>query len=177
MKYEKFYYSIATSINSDGLYKPAISIYFNGCDKKVKCKNCQNKELQKPFVGYNNNIDGMINELKRYIKMFLEFNKELRIAFVGGEPLAEYNIEAVYEISKFIKEKYKNSITIVYSWRTIDDINRESLKENLKYIDIGILGEFIEDSFEENIIPASKNQCIYDFKNKKTLNSIMKGEC
>lgn len=173
---DRFYFTIVDNINSDGLYKPCLSIYFNGCDKPVKCKNCQNPELQKPFVGYSNTLEGLINELNQQIILFMQYHKQLRIAFVGGEPLSDYNIKAVLEVSKFIKQNYKNSITIIYSWRMIEDIFQEQKQEFLKYIDYGVLGEFIQDSFEKDTIPASKNQYIYSFKEHKKMNKLQKGD-
>lgn len=172
-----YYYAITNSINSDGFYKPAISIYFSGCDKPVKCKDCQNIELQQQEVGYCNDIGNLLLELDSHIKKFKEFHSELRVCFVGGEPLAPYNRKAVYGISKYLKDNYKDVITIVYTWRTIEDIINQNLREFLQHVDYGVLGEFKIESFVENTIPASSNQIIYDFKNKKIIKPIIKGEC
>jgi len=91
---------------------------------------------------------------------------------LGGEPLAKYNRNITLELSNYIKEKYKNAIIVLYSWRTIEQINRESLKPYIKYIDYGVLGSYNKDLYVSNTLPSSTNQYIYDFKNNEKLKPI-----
>jgi len=155
----------------NGLGNPAISLYLSGCDKKIKCKGCHNQELQ---LGTNAKIDFELlkENMDKNIKNYLYFHKKLHVSILGGEPLAPYNREIASQISKYIKQKYKDCSIILYSYRTIDDIKKENLLSYLTYIDYGVLGSFEEDLFIENTLPSSTNQYIYDFKNKTKLQSI-----
>jgi len=154
---------------TNGLSKPSISIYYSGCDIPTKCKDCHNPELwkkQKEALTYE--------EIYKKVKWYKDFQKEkLRVSFLGGEPLASYNVDSVIEISKRLKEDFSNIELILYSWRKPELIEEEWVK----YFDYGVLGEFKMDSLQEGFLPASKNQIIYDFKNKEALPPIkLKGD-
>ena len=154
----------------NGLGRPSISIYLQGCDKKVKCKSCHNLEMQSP-PKEKCNFYNMTKQLDNYIEQFMKFHKKLHMSFLGGEPLAPYNRDIVYKLSKYIKTMYKNSKISLYSWRTIKQINEE-LKSYIQYIDYGILGEYNESLYVADTLPSSSNQYIYDFKNKKIIEPI-----
>lgn len=167
------YVTIQNSINSDGIWYPAISIYYSGCDKATICEGCHNKELKIFGNGYKTNAANLIIDIDVMLNAWMDVYKEMAICFVGGEPLAEYNRESVKVISKYFKEKYKNVHTIIYTWRTLEDI--DCLSEYVKDIDYGVLGEFIEKEKDIRYIPSSKNQYIYDFKNNCKIDAVMKG--
>jgi len=155
----------------NGLGHPAVSIYLTGCDNPIKCENCHNWELQEQSK-YNYNISAIKNEIDLEIKNYLQFYDKLYVAILGGEPLAEYNKNIMFELSKHIKQKYNNAIVVLYSWRTIEQINNENLKPYIQYIDYGVLGIYNKNLYISNILPASTNQYIYDFKNNKKLKSV-----
>lgn len=87
--------------------------------------------------------------------------------------MAEYNRDITLELSRYIKEKYKDVVIIMYSWRTIEQINKENLKPYIKYIDYGVLGSYDKDLHVSYTLPASTNQYIYDFKHNKKLKPII----
>lgn len=60
----------------------------------------------------------------------------------------------------------------MYSWRTIEQINKENLKPYIKYIDYGVLGVYDNDLYTPNVLPSSTNQYIYDFKGSQKLKPI-----
>ncbi|MFA7689212.1 MAG: 4Fe-4S cluster-binding domain-containing protein, partial [Bacilli bacterium] len=155
----------------NGLGHPAISIYLTGCDNPIKCEDCHNWELQEQSK-HNYNINTIKNEIDIEIQNYLQFYNELYIAILGGEPLAKYNKNITLEVSKHIKQKYNNVIVVLYSWRTIEQINNENLKLYIQYIDYGVLGVYDKNLHISDTLPASTNQYIYDFKNNKKLNSI-----
>lgn len=171
----EIYITLQNSINNDGLWHPSISIYFSGCDKPIKCKNCHNPELQQKEIGYKTTSEKLIVDIERILNNWLEIFPKISICYLGGEPLATWNREAVLLVSKYFKEKYKDKIcNIIYSWRYLEHINL--LKQYVSYIDYGVLGEFEEKNKDINYIPSSTNQYIYDFKNNKIINSIKKGQ-
>ena len=150
---------------SNGLGKPAISVYYSGCDIPVKCKECHNPELWKktsPQVEYK--------ELHRLIKGYNEYgySDELTIAFLGGDPLAPYNRASVMETASKLKEDFPSAELIIYSWRLPDQIEEEWIKD----FNFGVLGQFDIGEYKKNYLPASTNQIIYNFKTKETLAPI-----
>lgn len=118
-------------------------------------------------------ITELINESDGYIKDFLDFNNCLFVSFLGGEPLTEKNQHITYTVSKYVKQNYKNVTTVLYSWRTIEKIKEEKLNCILKYIDYGVLGPYRKELHQDNIIPSSENQYIYDFNNTKKIEPII----
>jgi len=169
------YVIIQSSINGDGLYYPAISIYFSGCDKVHKCFNCHNPEMQQLNYGFKTNTHSLIKDIEQILASWLNIYPTVAICYVGGEALAKWNRVATLEISKYFKEAYKEQIkNIFYSWRYLEDL--QGIKKYIKYMDLGVLGEFKQELFQENHIPASSNQYIYDFKNNKKIKDIIKEE-
>lgn len=155
-------YSIDFSLNN-GLGKPSVSIYFSGCDIPNKCPNCHNPELWLP---QENQVD--YDELYKIIKKTQSFTKDLTVSFLGGEPLASYNRELVKKISGKLKKDFPEIKLILYSWRSIDEIE-ESWITNFDY---GVLGKFKIDQLQEGYLPASSNQVIYNFKTKKIIKAV-----
>ncbi|QPW62140.1 4Fe-4S cluster-binding domain-containing protein [Clostridium botulinum] len=170
---ENIYVIVQSSINGDGLYYPAISIYFSGCDKLHKCLNCHNPEMQKQHYGFKTNTQDLIKDIEQIVTSWLRMYPTIAICYVGGESLAEWNRNATLNISKYFKTKYDMKIqNIVYSWRYLEDL--QVVKKYIKYMDLGVLGEFRQELFQENHVPASSNQYIYDFKNNKKIKDIIK---
>jgi anaerobic ribonucleoside-triphosphate reductase activating protein len=155
----------------NGLGKPSISLYLTGCDKKIKCFGCHNYELQKESIN-NYNVEEIFKKMEKLYVNARIFNKETKIVFLGGEPTASYNIDIVYEISKLFREKYENADTVLYSWRNLEEIEDQIDFKKIRYIDYGVLGSYDEELHEDKVLPASSNQYIYDFENKKKLKPI-----
>lgn len=150
----------------NGLGKPAISIYLSGCDKEEKCKGCHNSEMWDRFEKQLTEED--LNELALYIDRIKNTNRDIRVAFLGGEPLAKKNRQKLKDLSIFIHRNYPNIIQIVYSWRYPEDIKEEWVE----FIRYGVLGPFDITNIDKNTLPASKNQIIWDFKTKQQLSKI-----
>lgn len=144
----------------NGLGKGAVSIYFSGCDKEIKCKNCHNPELwEKQPEKTRENYENVLY----YIENVKKLNKNAAVAFLGGEPLAEFNRNELKRLLLIIRQHFPDTDLIVYTWRELEDIPREFIP----LADFWVTGEFLEHLYEEGRIPASTNQRIYDTKNKK----------
>jgi anaerobic ribonucleoside-triphosphate reductase activating protein len=155
----------------NGLGNPSIDLYLKGCDKPVKCKNCHNPELQeKPTDHFK--FKNIRKEIDNQIKEFKNYHDQLYITYLGGEPLTSYNLGITFVISQHIKFKYKNAYNILYSWRTIEQIKKEGIQKSLRYIDYGILGAYKKELHQENMLPVSSNQYIYDFNKDKKIKPI-----
>lgn len=155
----------------NGLGHPSISLYLKGCDKPTKCEDCHNYELQIKSKR-ECDIEKLKDDIDKYIDNYLLFHKKLYFSILGGEPLTIYNRDIVLEISKYVKEKYPESIIVLYSWRTMDNIRKGKILSYTKYIDYGVLGSYEKDLYVENILPSSSNQYIYNFNTKKRVNPI-----
>lgn len=137
----------------NGLGNPSINLYLTGCDIPVKCVDCHNYEIQEESKK-DYNLNNIKMDLDEVIKHFLILHDKLYFCILGGEPLTEYNKPITLEISKYIKNKYPDSIIVLYSWRKL---------KILKNIDFGVLGAYNKDLFTPNTIPSSSNQIIWDY--------------
>lgn len=174
MNNKDVYVTLQNSINNDGLWYPSISIYYSGCDKPIKCADCHNPELQQKEIGFKTDNNKLICDIETKLKEWLDVYEKISICYLGGEPLAKWNIESVLKLSKYFKQKYNNRIcNIIYTWRYLEDL--QPLQKYLKFIDYGVLGDFQITKRNIKYIPSSSNQYIYDFKNKTKLQSIRKG--
>jgi anaerobic ribonucleoside-triphosphate reductase activating protein len=171
---DKIYVTVQDSLNSDGLWYPSISIYYSGCDKLVKCKSCHNPELHKKTEGFKTTTKQLIKDIDRLLISWLDAYDIISICYLGGEPLALWNRQSVLEVSKYFKNKYNQNIcNVLYSWRYIEDLQK--LTQYIKYMDYGVLGDFIIEDRDISFIPSSSNQYIYDFNNNIKLKPIKKG--
>jgi len=155
----------------NGLGNPSTTLYLQGCDKEVKCKGCHNWEMQeKNTEDYS--IPKIIDEIILTLEQSKEFNKDMWLTILGGEPLAKYNLKITKEITKAIKSKFKDIKIVLYSWRYIEDIENEHLWDYMQYVDYGVLGDFQIDKLVKNKLPATTNQYIYDFNKRKKIKSV-----
>lgn len=153
----------------NGLGHPAISLYLTGCDKLVKCKGCHNQEMQESSKE-DYNIGDMILELDQLLFKFIQFHDKIYVAILGGEPLAPYNQEITLAISKHVKENYPDAIIVLYTWRGLGSNSPYSMF--LEYVDYAVCGGYYSELHQENIIPSSSNQFIYDFANNEIIKPI-----
>lgn len=84
--------------NGEGV---GLSLFVQGCDKKPHCKNCFNPETW-DFNGGKEWTEETKNKFlelidRPYIK---------RVSILGGEPLAEQNLDGVLDLIQTIREKY-----------------------------------------------------------------------
>jgi anaerobic ribonucleoside-triphosphate reductase activating protein len=157
-------YYIETSMYSDGINFPSVSIYFKGCDKEEKCKNCHNPQLWE-FDDEMDLFTDIIQKIEKQLLTMISYYDIISICFIGGEPTSKRHIFNLSQISKYFKDKYKSRIrNILYSWRYFEDLNLNYLK----YIDYGVLGEY-DENLKTNSFPGSSNQYIYDFNNNKKI--------
>lgn len=132
------------------------SIWFSGCE--FKCKGCHNKHTWNKNEGelFTGDFTEIDNAIEKY------FIKDVSI--LGGEPLESYNIKAVTEICKHIKEKYNVEIMLWtgYLYEQVKDL------EVMNYLDIIVDGRFVEELKKERLeFRGSTNQRIIKLKNFK----------
>lgn len=128
-----------------------VSIYFSGCDAEPKCTGCHNPSLWDP----NSGVQITDDRLLQLIIDKLSVSGLDTVAFLGGEPLAQYNRDSVLYVSRALKSmSYR---CVLFSYRTVEDIVRQNLLEYVKYIDEFKLGRY-DYTLATGKFPASSNQ-------------------
>lgn len=84
--------------NGEGV---GVSLFVQGCDKKPHCKNCFNSDTW-DFSGGKEWTEETKDKFMRLInRPYIK-----RVSILGGEPLAEQNLDGVLDLIQTIREKY-----------------------------------------------------------------------
>lgn len=132
-----------------------VSLFVSGCSHH--CKGCFNKELWKYSAGQEFTYE-TINEIinlcsKSYIS---------GLSLLGGEPLDPKNIGWTKLLAQFFKRYYPNKTIWCYTGYVWENIKGFDI---LKYIDILVDGQFVEDLKDPRLkFRGSSNQRIIDVK-------------
>lgn len=142
-----------------------ISVWLSGCE--FKCSGCHNKEAWDFKAGKE-----FTNETVSSVLSLLN-DEDLNLSILGGEPLHENNIGAVYELVKRTKEVYPNKTIWLWTGFTMEvlssrnDIHKKSNDYRLDYIlnniDTIIDGTFVQELHSEDLkYKGSSNQRIFN---------------
>lgn len=133
-----------------------VSLFVQGCH--FHCKNCFNKSAWDFNGGKEFTQDTMNYILELLKKPYIK-----RFTLLGGEPLAEENIDCVCNIAKIIKDIYGDSKMIwCYTGYTFDEVKD---KEIMKYIDVIVDGKYIDEKRDITLaFRGSSNQNIIEVK-------------
>lgn len=164
------------------------SLYVQGCN--AHCFNCFNPETW--------SFDGGMEWTEEIETQFIEsINKGYikRISFLGGEPLAEQNLQKISDLITTIKSKYPNKDIWVYTGYEYEDlINKIHSLESpipvikdgsatylfsiLKKIDYLVDGRYV-DRLRNPALPfrGSENQRIINVQRSLFTNQIVLYEC
>ena len=141
--------------NGEGI---GCSLFVQGCH--FHCAGCFNQEAW-DFNGgneWNDDIKEKFFEIikKPYIK---------RVSILGGEPLANENVQSVYNLIKEIKENFPEKKIWLYTGYTIttfDDLR----KQVLSVCDVVVDGKYIKHLSDITLkFRGSKNQTIWKKEN------------
>ena len=147
--------------NGDGV---GISIYFQGCP--FHCPGCFNQETW----DFNGGKE-WTEEVEKEVLNKINTNGILRhLSILGGEPLIERNIQAIYQLCSKAKLMYPNIKIYLWTGHTMDElqerINKEFLLQSLVFecIDTLITGRYEEDKRDITLpLRGSWNQEIWKF--------------
>jgi len=131
-----------------------ISVFFQGCS--FHCKGCFNSETW-DFLGGKEFTD---EEIATVIDLAKE-DYITGLSVLGGEPMHPDNIEGTTKLVKAFKEKYPNKTVWAWSGFLFDEYLKD--KEVLKYLDVLVDGQFVEELRNPNLKwRGSSNQRVID---------------
>lgn len=148
-------------LNGEGL---RVVLWVSGCSHA--CKNCHNPVTWDPEEGLEFDDDAL-NEI--YDELAKPHISGLTLS--GGDPLYPGNRDAVGRLIRMIKQKFPDKdiwLYTGYQWGDIKDI------EFIKYVDVLVDGEFIEELKDENYHWAgSSNQKVIDVAESLEIGKIV----
>ena len=147
------------AVNGEGV---SVSIWFQGCPHH--CFKCHNPETWDQDGGKEINRADLLEEIKKAI---IKNGIVRNVSFLGGEPLAPYNVKDAIFLAQKIKEFSSKSKIYLWTGYTIEDFTEE-MKEIYQYVDVIIDGKYIDNlrditlplrgSSNQRIIPISHNK-------------------
>ena len=142
-----------------------VSIFMQGCT--FHCKGCFNPETH-DFMGGQEFTDETIKQV-----LDLCGSDHIQgLSILGGEPMHPNNIEGTTKLAKKFKEKYPEKDLWVWSGFLFDRDLKD--KEALKYIDVLVDGQFVEEQKNPKLkYRGSENQRVINVKESKKENKIV----
>ena len=161
MRYANWYKCDISNGNNVG-----VSLFVQGCP--FHCKGCFNSETW--------DFNGGKPWTKETIERFLSLaGKDYikRVSILGGEPLADQNVQDVKDLIKTIKNVYPDKKVWVYTGFNVADIlsgDNQTRKDVLNLADTIVDGRFEYDKRDLSIaFRGSRNQHIYEHDDKGNL--------
>lgn len=148
-----------------------MSVWFQGCPHK--CTGCFNEETwDKDGKGdvYNE------THLQKIISILDSSPVHKDLSILGGEPLVNYNIDAVIDICKNIKKVFPNVQIWIWSGFLFETlIKLEKFQELVNYFDVLVDGKFEIDKKDLTLMyRGSSNQRVIDIKETLQNNNQIK---
>ena len=148
-----------------------MSVWFQGCPHK--CTGCFNEETwDKDGKGdvYNE------THLQKIISILGSSPVHKDLSILGGEPLVNYNIDAVIDICKNIKKVFPNVQIWIWSGFLFETlIKLEKFQELVNYFDVLVDGKFEIDKKDLTLMyRGSSNQRVIDIKETLQNNNQIK---
>ena len=140
------------------------SLFVQGCH--FHCKNCFNQSTW----DFNGGKEWTQSTKEKFLEL-VNNPYITRVSILGGEPLADENIQDVYGLIKQIPSSKKIWLYTGYVWDDMDFVRR--LVANS--VDVLVDGRFVDELRDLNLpFRGSSNQRLIDIK--KTLNSFKIGD-
>ena len=163
--------------NGEGV---GVSLFVQGCDRH--CFNCFNSETW----DFNGGKEWTEETKNKFIKL-IDKPYINRISVLGGEPLAEQNLDEVLSLIKEIRISFPEKTIWLYTgyeWNqimspaTTDDLKStiiaEQRKEIISNVDVLVDGEYIDEQKDLTLKwRGSKNQNCIDVKQSLAQNKMV----
>ena len=155
-----------------GLYKNdvvdgegfVVSYWAQGCP--IRCEGCHNPQTWDLNGGIEDTLENVINEI---ITSITANGIQRNFSVLGGEPLADYNIETTYEIIKAVRAQFPNIKITMWTGFLYENIKNNPLANKIfSLIDILVDGPFrIQERDITLRYRGSKNQRVIDMNKTK----------
>ena len=148
-------------LNGEGL---RVVLFVSGCERH--CKGCQNPETWDKNSGIPFGAEEVAEILMELSEPYIA-----GLTLVGGEPFMPYNVPLLTELCKACKEEYPDKTIWCYTGFKYDEIKGLDI---MKYIDVLLDGEFIQELADEKIKwVGSSNQRVIDVKASRKAGEVV----
>lgn len=166
-----------------------VALFVQGCDRNPHCKNCFNSETW----DFNSGKEWTEKTKNKFMEL-IDKPYINRISVLGGEPLAEQNLNEVLSLIKEIRISFPEKTIWLYTgfcWNDImcsfaglqadcvvldkKDIEAwEKRREIISNVDVLVDGEYIDEQKDITLAyRGSKNQHVIDVKQSLAQNKIV----
>ena len=142
-----------------------VSIFLQGCS--FHCKNCFNPETW----DFNGGFSFEDADIEKVLDLCSPEHIQ-GLSILGGEPMHPSNIEGTTELAKRFKKKYPQKNIWVWSGYLFDNYLKD--KEVMKYIDVVVDGQFVDELRNPNLKwRGSSNQRVIDVSKSLKNNKVI----
>ena len=166
-----------------------VALFVQGCDRNPHCKNCFNSETW----DFNGGKE-WTEEIKDKFMKLIDRSYIKRVSFLGGECLAEQNLDEVLKLIQEIRISFPEKTIWLYTgfcWNDImcsfaglqadcvvldkKDIEAwEKRKKIISNVDILVDGEYIDEQKDLSLkFRGSKNQRVIDVQKSLVQNKVV----
>lgn len=141
-------------INGEGI---GVALFVSGCP--FHCEGCFNSEAWDYEYGHEFTADTMEMLGRLSEKPYVQ-----RISILGGEPLADKNIDTVYHIILTLRDTLPDKEIWLYSGFTYENLSPHQQKV-VREVDVFVDGPFVEAEKDLRLkFRGSRNQRVIDIK-------------
>lgn len=133
-----------------------VSLWVSGCPHM--CKGCHNPELWDREYG-----ERFTPAEEGYIIELLQGGMKKDLSILGGEPLADYNYDAVLHLCKMVKNHLFDVRINIWTGYYYDELVDLGKGEILQYIDMLVDGRYEEENHIDGRYYGSTNQRVHVF--------------
>lgn len=163
-----------------------VALFVQGCDRNPHCKNCFNSETW----DFNSGKEWTEKTKNKFMEL-IDKPYINRISVLGGEPLAEQNLNEVLSLIKEIRISYPEKSIWLYTGYNFDLLNSKYNEykytpfavnadewltrwEIISNVDILVDGEYIDEQKDLSLkFRGSKNQRVIDVKQSIAQNKMV----
>lgn len=163
-----------------------VSLFVQGCDRNPHCKNCFNSETW-DFKGGKE----WTEEIKNKFLKLIDRPYIKRVSFLGGEPLAEQNLDGILSLIKEIRISFPDKTIWLYTGYDFNLLKSQYNEykytpfaadadewltrwEIISNVDVLVDGEYIDEQKDLTLKwKGSKNQHVIDVKQSLAQNKMV----
>lgn len=160
-----------------------VALFVQGCDRNPHCKNCFNSETW----DFNGGKE-WTEEIKDKFMKLIDRPYIKRVSFLGGECLAEQNLDEVLKLIQEIRISFPEKSIWLYTGYQMSEIVKQEQHEKvneisdiwskrweiIKLVNVVVDGEYIDEQRDLTLrFRGSKNQRIIDVQHSLVQNKVI----